>query len=103
MAFGYTLVALLAATLAVFALQNTEPTSIKFIVWSMDAMPVSALIFLALAVGIVIAGVPLWIQRWRLRSRIRALEARIAQLERAATERDAAERDRPRGDAATGS
>jgi uncharacterized integral membrane protein len=97
MVVGYVIVALLATGLAVFALQNTAPTSIHFLVWSADAMPVSALILLALAAGVILGGVPLWIQRWRLRSRARALELRIAELERSL-----AEREQPRGGAASG-
>ena len=97
MALGYSIVALLAAALAIFALQNTTPTSIRFLLWSIDAVPISTLLFLALAVGIVVGGVPLWIQRWRLRARARTLELRVADLERRL-----AERERPGGDATTG-
>lgn len=97
MAVGYAIVAFLAAALTIFVLQNTAPTAIRFLVWSVDATPMAAVILLSLAVGIVIAGVPLWIQRWRLRSRARALEFRVADLERTL-----AERDRPRGGPAPG-
>ena len=34
MAFGYLLVALLAASVAIFALQNTDPISVRFLFWS---------------------------------------------------------------------
>ncbi len=84
MAFGYLIVALVAASVAVFALQNAEPTKIRFLFWVIDGVPVAALVLLSLAAGLVVAGVPLWLGRWRLRARARALEARVATLERPA-------------------
>lgn len=82
MAFGYLIVAIVAASVALFALQNSAPTQIRFLVWTLDGVPVAALVLLSLAAGLIIAGVPLWLGRWRLRSRARALEARVATLER---------------------
>ena len=84
MALGYLLVAIVAAAVAVFALQNSAPTRVQFAVWSIDNVPVAAVVLLALAAGLVVAGVPLLIQRWRLRARLRALETRLAVLEREA-------------------
>ncbi len=84
MAFGYVIVAIVAASVAVFALQNAEPTKIRFLFWVIDGVPVAALVLLSLAAGLIVAGVPLWLGRWRLRARARALEARVAALERPA-------------------
>jgi uncharacterized integral membrane protein len=89
MAFGYIVVAILAAAIAVFALQNNTPTPVRFAIWSIESVSVAALILIALAAGLIVAGVPLLIQRWRLRSRARALEARIAALETVLAERRA--------------
>ena len=89
MTLGYVLVAILGAGVAVFALQNGEPTRIRFLVWSVDAVPVAGVILISLAIGIVLTGVPLWIDRWRLRARVRILERRLVELER--------ERAQPRG------
>lgn len=83
MAFGYVIVAIIAAVIAVFALQNGDPTPVRFIVWTADGLPLAALILISLAGGLVIAGVPLIIQRWRLRARLRAAERRVAELEAA--------------------
>jgi uncharacterized integral membrane protein len=74
-------VALVAVAVAVFALQNGEPTPVRFLAWSADGFPLAGLILISLAGGLVMAGVPLLIQRWRLRARVRALERRIAELE----------------------
>ena len=82
MAFGYLIVAIVAAAVAVFALQNSAPTQIRFLVWTLDGVPVAALVLLSLGAGLIIAGVPLWLGRWRVRARARALEARLAALER---------------------
>jgi uncharacterized integral membrane protein len=81
-AFGYLIVAIVAASVAVFALQNSAPTQIRFFVWTLDGVPVAALVLLSLGAGLIVAGVPLWLGRWRLRARARALEARVATLER---------------------
>ncbi len=83
MAVGYLVVALVAAAVAVFALQNGAPTPVRFIAWSADGLPLAALILISLASGLVIAGVPLMLQRWRLRARLRAAERRVAELEAA--------------------
>ena len=83
MAFGYLIVALIAAAVAVFALQNGEPTAVRFIAWTIDGVPLAGLILISLVSGLVVAGVPLMIQRWRLRARLRAAERRVAELEAA--------------------
>ena len=88
MALGYLVVALLAAAVAVFALQNGTPTPVRFFVWNLDGVPLAGLILGSLAAGLVIAGVPLGIQRWRARSQARRLEAQVRNLE--------ARRDTPR-------
>jgi uncharacterized integral membrane protein len=79
------IVAIVAAAVAVFALQNATPTQVTFLAWSTREVPVSGLVLAALAAGIVVAGVPLWVQRWRLRARARTLERRVAELEQRAT------------------
>ena len=86
MALGYLVVAIVAAAVAIFALQNSAPTRVQFALWSIDGVPLAAVVLLALAAGLVAAGVPLLIQRWRLRARVRALEARVAGLDREALE-----------------
>ena len=87
MALGYLVVAILAAAIAVFAIQNSTPTDVRFLWWGVHALPVSALILASLATGLVVAAMPLLLQRWRLRSRVRTLETRVGMLEKEATER----------------
>jgi uncharacterized integral membrane protein len=87
MALGYLVVALIAAALAIFALQNGTPTTVRFIVWNLDGVPLAGLILGAFGAGLFIAGVPLGIQRWRARSQARRLEAHVRNLQ--------AERDKP--------
>jgi uncharacterized integral membrane protein len=87
MTFGYVVVALLAAAVTVFAIQNSAPTAVQFLVWRREGMPVSALILASLGAGLIVAGVPLAIQKWRLRSRLRTLETRVRMLETALEER----------------
>ena len=39
MALWYLIVALLATAVAVFALQNSSQTSVRFLVWTLDGLP----------------------------------------------------------------
>jgi uncharacterized integral membrane protein len=88
MALGYLLVALLAAAVAVFALQNSAQVSVRFLVWTLDGLPLAAVALASLGTGLVVAGLPLWIRSWRWHSRARSAEARVATLEKALAERD---------------
>lgn len=81
MAVGYLVVAVLAALVAVFALQNGAPATVTFLAWHLEGVPLAGLILGSLAAGIIIAGVPLGIQRWRARSQVRRLEARVRELD----------------------
>ena len=85
MVLGYLVVALLAAAVAIFALQNGTPTTVRFLIWDVDGVPLAGLILGAFGAGLVIAGVPLGIQRWRARSQARRLEAHVRDLR---TQRD---------------
>jgi uncharacterized integral membrane protein len=82
MMLGYVLVAIVAAAVAVFALQNAAPTPVRFLVWSADGVPVAGLVLASLAVGIVVTSVSFWLERWRLLAKIRALESRLTAIER---------------------
>ena len=81
MALGYLIAAVLAAGVAVFALQNGAPTPVRFLAWNLEGVPLAGLILGALAAGLVIAGIPLGIQRWNARAQARRLEARVRELE----------------------
>jgi uncharacterized integral membrane protein len=88
MPLGYLIVSLLAASVAIFALQNSAQTSVRFLVWTVDGLPLAAVTLASLAIGLIVAGVPLWIASWRCRSRARVAEARVGMLEKALAERD---------------
>ena len=90
MAFGYLIVAVLAAAVAVFALQNSGPTSVRFLMWTVESVPVAGVALASLAVGLVVAALPLWMRVWRWHSRARSAEARAAMLEKNLVERDQA-------------
>ena len=95
MALGYLIAALLAAAVAVFALQNSAQTSVRFLVWTLDGLPVAAVALASLGIGLVVAGVPLWLRSWRWRSQARSAETRAAMLDKALAERDQALLRRP--------
>jgi uncharacterized integral membrane protein len=90
MAFGYLVVALLAAAVAVFALQNSGHTSLRFLMWTVEGVPVAGVALASLAVGLVVVALPLWIRGWRWQSRARSAEARLMMLEKTLAERDRA-------------
>ena len=90
MAFAYLIVGILSAAVAVFALQNNQPMSLRFIAWSLEDVPLAGAILVALAAGLVLAAVPLAISNMRHRARARRLEAKVEMLEAALTTRDAA-------------
>ncbi len=83
MAIKYLLVAVLASAVTVFALQNNQATSVRFLFWTMDGVSLATVILVPAIAGAIIVGLPLWLDRWRLRSRIRSLEARVSDLEAA--------------------
>jgi uncharacterized integral membrane protein len=90
MGLGYVVVAVIAASVAVFALQNTDHATVRFLVWRIEAIPVAGLVLASLLAGLLIAGVPLAIRLGVWRSRARALESRA----RTAAATPVAERDR---------
>ena len=68
MGLAYILVGILSAAVAVFSLQNTQPMPLRFVVWSLDGVPLAGAILAALATGLVLAAVPLSIELWRARA-----------------------------------
>ena len=90
MTFGYLVVALLTAAIVVFAFQNGTPLSVKFLAWTVPEVSAAAVILIALVTGLLIAAIPLWLQRWRLRVRVRGLESQVRQLESKLEERNKA-------------
>jgi uncharacterized integral membrane protein len=75
----YILMAVLGAAAAVFALQNVDPVVIRFLGWRIEGAPLAMVIMLSVLLGIVITSLVGVVQQWKLRSRIRQLEARLAQ------------------------
>jgi len=88
MGYKYVFVAVLASAITLFALQNSAPASIRFLFWSLQDVPLATVILASVASGIVLAGVPLWFERWRLRVRVRSLETRLTAAEALLGEHD---------------
>ncbi len=76
----YLLVAFVGAAVAIFALQNIDPVVIRFLGWRIEGAPLSIVIMLSTVVGIVLTSLVGVVRQWKLRSRIRQLENRLAQL-----------------------
>jgi len=88
MGIVYFLMALVGAAIAIFALQNSDPVVITFLGWRREGAPLSMVIMLSLLAGIVFTALVGFVQQWKLRSRIRQLENRLAALGAAPTRPD---------------
>jgi uncharacterized integral membrane protein len=90
MGFAYILVAILSAAVAVFALQNNTPLSVRFLGWTLPEVPLAGAILASLITGMVVTAIPLMISRWTWRRRARALETKVDMLEAALATRETA-------------
>ena len=70
MGMKYVFVAVLASAITLFALQNSEQTRIRFLIWTLEGVPLATVILVSVAAGIVLVGLPLWIGRFRLRTKV---------------------------------
>ena len=86
MIIAYLLMAVIGAAGAIFALQNIDPVVIRFLGWRIDGAPLALVIMLSIVVGIVLTSLVGIVQQWKLRSRIRQLENRLAQASAASAE-----------------
>jgi len=75
MPFFYLLGVAVAVAITVFALQNTDQVTIRFVAWKVEKVPLAGLILLSGALGGVVMALVGWVQRWKLRAKIRRLEA----------------------------
>lgn len=80
MAMAYLLVALLSAAIALFAVQNNNPVVIRFVGWQMEGA-LSLVVLLSILVGVILTALLGVVRHWKLRSRIRQLENKLARLE----------------------
>jgi uncharacterized integral membrane protein len=80
----YVVVAVIGAAVAVFALQNLDPVVIRFLAWRIEGAPLALVILLSLVMGTTLAALIGAVRHWKLRSRIRHLEHRLAQAQAAA-------------------
>jgi len=78
MGIVYLLVAVLGAAIAVFAIQNLSPVVIRFLGWKIESA-LSLVVLLSILVGVVLTALCGLVPHWKLRSRIRQLESRLAQ------------------------
>jgi uncharacterized integral membrane protein len=88
MRLGYLVVAAVAVIVTVFALQNTDPATVRFLVWRLEAVPLAGLVLATLGAGLLIAGLPLAIRLSVWRARARTQETRASMLQAAVEERD---------------
>lgn len=77
----YVLIAVVAVAIAIFALQNADHVTIRFLIWRIENAPLAAVILVSGAVGAILVSLVGLGQRWTLRSKIRQLEARVQSIE----------------------
>ena len=85
MVIAYLFMAVLGAAAAIFVLQNFDPVVVRFLGWRIEGAPLAMVIMLSVLTGIVLTALMGVMQQWRLRSRIRQLEGRLAQVGAAAS------------------
>ena len=76
MPFFYLLGVVAAVAIAIFALQNTAHVTVRFLAWKVEEAPLAAVILVSGAVGGFVMTLVGWVQRLKLRTKIRQLEAR---------------------------
>lgn len=81
MPFVYVGITVMAVAIAIFALQNADPVSIRFLAWRLDGAPLAAVILLSGVAGALLATAVGLLQRWRLRAQIRQLKSRLRATE----------------------
>jgi uncharacterized integral membrane protein len=75
---GYLVTAVVAVAVAVFAMQNTEHVTVKFLIWQIAEVPVAAVVLASFGVGVLAVGIPAWFKVWRLRRRLDRAEHQTA-------------------------
>ena len=78
MTLAYILLVLVGAACAIFALQNMDPVVIRFVTWRVEGMPLGFVILLSVLGGLIFASCVGLLRHWKLRSRVRQLEAQLA-------------------------
>ncbi len=80
MRFALILSLLVAIIAVVFAFQNPEPASVEFLTFQSVEVPLALVIIVSLLAGVILGSLFSVPTRIRSRSRIKALEKRIAEL-----------------------
>src|SRR4030095_239209 len=78
MVIVYVVMALVGAAAAVFVLQNVDPVVIRFLGWRIEGAPLAMVIMVSVLAGIVLTALIGLIQQWKIRSRTRQREPRLA-------------------------
>ena len=73
----FLLIVVFALAVALFALQNAAPVRVSFLVWESKEAPLAAVILISVAAGVVLVSLIGFVQRWKLRTRIRQLESQL--------------------------
>lgn len=72
---------ILGVAMAIFALQNTVKVQVKLLWWKVDDVPLALILVISILIGVVITAVFSFIDKQRLRNRLKKLHQRINELE----------------------
>jgi uncharacterized integral membrane protein len=76
----------LGVAMTIFALQNSVKVEIKFLWMKFEDVPLALILVISILVGVLITAVFAFIDKQRLRSKIRRLIAKIKKLEDGSTD-----------------
>lgn len=72
---------ILGVAMAIFALQNTVKVQVKLLWWKIDEVPLALILMISIIIGVLITAVFSFIDKQRLRNRLKKLHQRINELE----------------------
>ncbi|MFZ5649978.1 MAG: LapA family protein [Bacillota bacterium] len=81
--------ALITLAVSVFAIQNSQQVTLKFLTWELPSFPLVLLIFFSAITGVLITLLFSVAKQLRLAMQIRDLQSRIKKMEKDATARPA--------------
>jgi uncharacterized integral membrane protein len=71
----YLLITAVALAIAVFALQNAQPVTLRFLWWRLEGAPLALVILVSGAAGAFVASAIGFLRHWKLRAEIRQVKS----------------------------
>ncbi|MFZ5644450.1 MAG: LapA family protein [Bacillota bacterium] len=92
------LASIITVMISLFAVQNSQQVSLRFLLWDLPSLPLVLIILFSAATGVLVTLLFSIAKQLKLNLHIRDLQARIKKLEKEASEKTKAEqRNQPPG------